>query len=57
MLGPQLAGPQRPGVTAHAVKGAASGPSKAAGGARTSRAPSLAMPATPGRTSPLRKGR
>jgi hypothetical protein len=54
MLGPQAAGPQRPGVTAHAVRG---GAPKVSGGPRTSRSPSLAVPAKPGRTSPLKRGR
>jgi hypothetical protein len=57
MLGPQAANPQRPGVTAHAVRGGAPGPAKASGGPRTSRSPSLAVPAKPGRTSLLKRGR
>jgi hypothetical protein len=57
MLGPQTAGTQRPGVTAHAVRGGAPGSAKASGGPRTSRSPSLAVPARPGRTSPLKRGR
>jgi hypothetical protein len=54
---PELpAGPARPGITGK-NKTLAPGATKAIGGAKTSRSPSLAMPAKGGHTAPLRKGR
>jgi hypothetical protein len=56
MLPEQAASPQKPGRTGHAVKGSAPGKRAAAGGPRTS-GHTLAKPAAPGHTAPLRKGR
>jgi hypothetical protein len=53
---PQSANPQKPGTTAHAVKGAAPG-AKAAKGGPPTRGVSLSRPATAGHTAPVRKGR
>jgi hypothetical protein len=50
MAGPQAANPQKPGATAHAVKGGAPGPQRAVGGGKTPRGVSLSTPAKPGRT-------
>ncbi len=56
MLSPQAAGPQKPGVTAHAVKGAVPGPQRASGGP-SERGSSSSTPAKAGHTAPPRKGR
>lgn len=56
MLPKQAANPQKPGGTAHAVKGKAPGPKHASGGPQT-RGASVSKPARPGRTAPATKGR
>ena len=50
MLPKQAANPQKPGGTAHAVKGSAPGAKAASGGPKTPRGVSLSTPAKPGRT-------
>jgi hypothetical protein len=55
MFPEQAANPQKPGVTAHAVKGAAPGKRAASGGSKTERGVSLAVPAAAGRTAPPNK--
>jgi len=57
MMKPQAAGPQKPGTTAHAVKGAAPGAKAARGGPKTARDASLSVPAKASHTAPPRKGR
>jgi len=57
MMKPQAAGPQRPGVTAHAVKDGAPGKRAATGGPKTARDVSLSVPAKASHTAPPRKGR
>ena len=57
MFPEQAANPQKPGITAHAVKGGAPGKHAAAGGPKTARGVSAAVPAAAGRTAPPRKGR
>ena len=57
MMKPQAAGPQKPGTTAHAVKGAAPGAKAARGGPKTARDVSLSVPAKASHTAPPRKGR
>ena len=56
MVKPQAAGPAAPARTGK-VQTAAPGKSAASGGPKTPRGASLAMPAVPGKTSPVRKGR
>lgn len=56
MFKEQSASPAKPGITGKQQK-AAPGPQAATGGPKTSRAASLAAPAAPGKTSPVRKGR
>jgi hypothetical protein len=56
MLPKQAANPQKPGGTAHNVKGAAPGARSAKGGPPT-RGVSLSRPAAAGHTAPLKKGR
>jgi hypothetical protein len=56
MAGAQAANQQKPGGTAHAVKGAAPGAKAAKGGPKLS-GHSLAVPAKGGHTAPIRKGR
>ena len=55
MFPEQAANPQKPGVTAHAVKGAAPGKRAASGGPKNERSASLAVPAAAGRTAPPNK--
>jgi hypothetical protein len=57
MMKPQAAGPQKPGVTAHAVKDGAPGKRAATGGPKTGRDASLSAPAKASHTAPPRKGR
>ena len=56
MLGRQASNPQKPGVTAHAVKGKAPG-AKFASGGKTKVGFSPAKAAAPGCTGPVRKAR
>ena len=57
MMPKQSANPQKPGSTAHEVKGSAPGKRTASGGPKT-RPAAPAMPAKPGRTAPAStKGR
>jgi len=57
MAKPQAAGPVKPGRTGK-IQSPAPGPQRAAGGGKTPRAVSLAVPAKAGRTAPVReKGR
>jgi hypothetical protein len=57
MFKQQAAAPQKPGGTAHAVKGSAPGAKAAKGGPKTPTGPGLALPAAPGRTAPVGKSR
>jgi hypothetical protein len=57
MMKPQAAGPQKPGTTAHAVKGAAPDAKAARGGPKIARDASLSVPAKASHTAPPRKGR
>jgi len=57
MFPKQAANPQKPGVTAHAVKRGAPGKRAASGGPETARGASLSVPAAAGRTTPPKKGR
>jgi hypothetical protein len=56
MFSKQAANSQKPGGTAHNVRGAAPGASSAKGGSRTS-GHSMSMPAKASHTAPVRKGR
>ena len=56
MFKPQAAGPAKPGRVGK-VETPAPGATKAIGGAKTFRSPSLVMPAKGGHTAPLGKGR
>jgi hypothetical protein len=56
MLRKQVAGPQKPAATGHAVKGAAPGSKRAIGGAPM-RGLASSVPAKAGHTAPPVKGR
>jgi hypothetical protein len=56
MFPEQAANPQRPGVTAHDVKGSAPGARTARGGPKN-QGYGLSLPAQPGRTAPARLGK
>ena len=56
MMPKQAANPQKPGGTAHNVKGAAPGAKSAKGGPPT-RGVSVAVPAAPGKTAPASRAK